>query len=99
MTNVALTISTGTTAIDFTDGNSFTLTLTAATELQLPTNDRPFSAQVWVTQSSGGGWSLTFDAGYVVLGDTLTTVDGDKALLNIASNGSGDLVIIINNLQ
>jgi hypothetical protein len=99
MTNVALTISTGTTAIDFTDGNSFTLTLTAATELQLPTNDRPFSAQVWVVQDGTGGRSLTFDAGYVVLGDTLTTTAGDKALLNIASDGTGNRVIIINNLQ
>jgi hypothetical protein len=99
LTNVALSIAAGQTDIDFTDGNSFTLTLTADTELQLPTNDRPFSCQLWVLQDGTGGWDLTFATGWWEVGDTLTTVAGDKALINIASNGAGRLVAIKLNEQ
>lgn len=95
MTNSALSITTNQTDIDFSVSNSFTLDMDSNTELQLPTNDRPFSAQVLVTNN--GGNTLTFATGYRVLGDTPSAVDTDLILLNISSFADGNPWVVVNN--
>lgn len=95
LTNTVLTISTNTTDIDFEGGNSFTLNMDSNTEIQIPTNNRPQSVQIEVTND--GGNTLTFDSGYRVLGDTPSTTDTDKILINICSFGNANPWVVVNN--
>lgn len=95
LTNTALTSVSNETDIDFEDGNSFILNMDEDTELQIPTNNRPQSVQIEVTNS--GGNTLTFESGYIVVGDTPSTTDGDKILLCIASFGNSTPWITVKN--
>lgn len=99
LTNVALPVVANTISIDFQAANSFTVAINAAANFAIPANDRPIQTQVWIEQIAGGGHAVTFDPAFVVKGDTLTTGLGDKALINIASDGAGSLVAVITNLQ
>jgi hypothetical protein len=95
LTNTALSIVSNETDIDFEDGNSFTLNMDANTEIQLPTNNRPQSVQIEVTND--GGNTLTFETGYRVLGDTPSTTDTEVILVNITSFGNSTPWVVVNN--
>lgn len=94
-TVTALSISTNETDIDFTDNNFFSLSLTDDTEIQLPTNDRPFSCAIFAAQDATGGRTLTFAAGYTVKGDTAPTAADDLFTIQITSNGAGRRIVTI----
>lgn len=94
-TLVTLTSATNATPIDFADGNFFTYTAVENSTLSAPTNDQPFSCVIFFEQDATGGRTFAFNAAYDVFGDAIPTTALDKALIQITSDGAGELVVII----
>lgn len=98
-TLVTLDIIAGETDIDFEDGNFFELLVDAATEIQAPFTDQPFSCVIFGTQDAATPSAVTFDAAYVVKGDAIPTAANDEFDINIQSDGAGRLTAIITDRQ
>ena len=94
LTNVVLSISTSVVALDLSLGNSFTLDMDEDAELSLPTVDRPQGIQIKVFNN--GGFTLTFESGYKVIGDTPSTTDTEYIYLNIACYGDNTPLVVVN---
>lgn len=89
-TIVALT--DGATAIDLCAANMWSLTLAENTVLGAPSNDMPTSGVIFCQQDATGGFTMTFNAAWKVVGDTVPTAALAKFSINIYSDGAGRLV-------
>lgn len=72
-------------------GNKFKLTMVNDTKIKLPTDDRGQTVEVLVNNANSK--TLTFDAGYTVLGDVPST----EFLLSISYWGDNEPFAVINN--
>lgn len=90
----ALTSSSGAVAINMGAGINFELTLTEASDMNNPTNAKPGqSGTMLFTQDGTGGWALTWDSNWSLIGDapTLNTTAGAVELFGYFVRSSTDI--------
>jgi hypothetical protein len=98
LTPVALSISSGQTAIPSADSNHYTLSVSANTQIQLPTPARNYSFLIECTVTGAGGWAVTFQSGYIFNQNTpptLPNVTGDKYTLYCQGFASGKVHVTL----
>lgn len=89
-----LTSSAGQVAINMGAGINFELTLTEASDMNNPTNAKPGqSGTMLFTQDGTGGWALTWDSNWSLIGDapTLNTTAGAVELFGYFVRSSTDI--------